>query len=203
VSDDRDREVLADWNQRVRMIAVGAPGVAESFAVEDVDERGLVVARTDYAYHDFFAALADYNERALVTLEADVVEPLRMGQEAVYAMGLRDLDAMRSLMADDFVFVDHRSIGYPVLDREGMIAATEANADTRSRWMCLHLHGATDRGWLIAGCMWASNFGRWTPFETGIWLGVMSNGLLSRAELFADEQVDEALARFAALMSES
>ena len=53
----------------------------------------------------------------------------------VRAINTDDLDAMRTLVAEDFVWVDHRQLGWPVSDLEGFLELRRQYADVENRFV--------------------------------------------------------------------
>jgi hypothetical protein len=199
VNNRQDHELFAVWEQRFQLVEVSDPDGTRHFTVDDLDERGVVVDSTRYAYDDFPLAADDYNRRTVRTLDPMVASLMEIGLNYVSAVACLDHEALAAVLHDDHVFIDHRPISYPAMNKTGMVEAVVAQADIVQIWLFQELHDATSTTWIVTGSFWTINVGRWAQYEHGVYLNVADNGQLARVEVFPDDQLDKALARFAAL----
>ena len=66
-------------------------------------------------------------------------------------------------------------------------------------WLTHTLEVVTPQVILRTGGFWTLNYGRWTPYERGAYISVYEKRQLARTEIFAEDQLDAALARCAEL----
>ena len=194
-----DRELLAQSDRGVRLVRVDDLDGTKRFVVEDFDDEGVVGSKA-YAHDDFSAAARSYALKVISTADASARPALEIGHRVLLAAESFDGDALAELVADDFVSVDHRPLSYPTLDKAAYIHANVVQTEPQV-WVNQSLHAASAAGSVSTASFWTLSFGSWVPFEGGVYLAIVRNNLLARAEVFPDDQVDAALARFDELTS--
>jgi len=122
--------------------------------------------------------------------------------KALIAVQRCDGEALAALLHDDLVQLDHRPIGYPDLDKAGLVDVVRAQSGLTQVWLNQKLHVASSTASVSTGSSWTLSFGHWSPFERGVYLGVLDDGQLVRNEVLPEDQLDAALARFVALPTE-
>ena len=191
-------EVLAERQDTLRLTKVAdAEGVW--FGVDSVDADGLVVESTRYAHADFFDAIDEFDRRALGLFEPPVAASVAIMTEMINAVGGGDAALLDELLDDGFRFVDHRSIGLPELDRAELIEATSADGVGGARYLTRSLHAVHEGGAVVIGGFWRSHFGEWSEYFVSAAISIVEHGQVTLNELFPDDQLDAALARFAEL----
>lgn len=171
----------------------------QHFAVEALDDDGSVADSTRYAHDKFPLAASDYNHRTVDSLDPSITEVAEVGLRMTDAVAAFDFETFAALVHDDFVAIDHRPISYPELDRTQYVDAVLAQSNAIQVWLGQTRHAATSTAWLNTGCFWTINFGEWDPYEHGIYLNVVNNGKSARLEVYPDDQLEAALARFGEL----
>src|SRR5439155_5933240 len=114
------------------------------------------------------------------------------------AINARDWDGVRRALDDDVTLVDHRSLGLPVLDREGVVDVLRAMADLSpdSRVRNTTVHRLTERGIAYEQHFGGTNAGGGEWEITGILVGGFRDDRCAAIEMFPLEDVEAALARF-------
>ena len=181
-------EILSEYALGLRLTRL--PGPQGGFEVE---VGGTV---RSYADADLFGAI-EYYMRALCQMqEPAAARALSVGVAVNIAMGTRDFATLGDLVAEDIAYVDHRPLAYPELNLDSGVQLMTEFGDQPNRYLARALHVASGKGWVTTGGWWTRHVGDWREFEIGVTVCVVEDGRLVRADLFAEESVDAALALF-------
>jgi class 3 adenylate cyclase/ketosteroid isomerase-like protein/tetratricopeptide (TPR) repeat protein len=167
----------------------------------EVDERGRLVAGLMFDADDRRAAIRESWRRWLARnpTAAAIVAPLI---EFIEASNERDRARMRGLLADDFVWEDHRFVGVGPI--AGVLAYLESVATTHGLIRDFQIetlsleaiegHGAVGVERAVGTLADGGDF-------EGLWiaLSTVTNGRITRSEIFDPGHLDAALARLAEL----
>lgn len=181
-------EILSECAPGLRLTRL--PGPEGGFEVE----AGGTVRR--YADADLFGAIEHYMRALCQMQEPAAARALSVGVAVNIAMGARDFASLGDLVADDIAYVDHRPLGYEELNLDSGVQLMTEFGDQPNRYLARALHVAGGKGWVTTGGWWTRHVGDWREFEIGVTVCVVADGRLVRADLFAEESVDAALALF-------
>ena len=181
---------------RTRFVSADGFETVEYDVIES-NERGLIETVTAYGEGDLDAALDELDERYVAGEGAEHEYMIRRGGDFRTANAARNWTACAALVADDFVFTDHRSIGLPDNDRAGYIAVMAASVDQtpdmRMVARTLEIRGDATMARTHRFGTTAEGFAyEWEQIAVGLWAA----GFLRRVELFPVGQAVEARARF-------
>ena len=95
----------------------------------EVDDAGLVVCSEIFDDDALDDAVAELEARYAAGEGRPHAEILAVAAEVMACTNRGDWIRFRSLLSDDFTFVDHRQMGFPSLDRDGFIAMQASYAD--------------------------------------------------------------------------
>ena len=199
MSGDHDLEVLAQWEQRLRLVRLTGHDGVEHFGVEEFEDGAVVVDSARYARDDFPVAAGAFVLRIADALDPSPGSAAQVVAQTLLALARADIGALSVLFHDDYVHIDHRPIGFPDADKAEMLEMQVAQADAPPVWLTQSVDTWSSVGGVSTGGYWMLNFGRWTPYEYGIHLAVVKDGQLVNAEIFPEGQLDAALDRFAEL----
>lgn len=196
---DADYEVLAERRDRVRLTRV-TDADRVRFTVEEVNADGTVMEPAIYAASDFFAAIDEFDRRALRLFDPPVAAAAAIMSEMVNAVGRHDIELLQELLDDDFRLVEHRSIGFPDMGRAELIAASGAVADEdHARYLTRAVHVMDETGAVVSGGFWRNHHGEWTEYFVSAAIILVEHGRVTLNELFSEDQLDAAIVRFAEL----
>ena len=191
-----DRELLAEYRQRLRLVRVPKSGGSPDIVIEVLNDDGCLAGATSYVHEEFPLAASDYSRRIAESLDSVVV---RVSTQAMADVASFDHKAVAAALHDDFVQLDFRQLGYPDLDRAGFLEALDAQSDIIRVWLTQAIHAAGRDVHVGAGSLWTLHYGQWTPLTQGIFVNVSKGGQWARLEIYPDEQLDVALRRFSEL----
>ena len=83
-----------------------------SLYVNECDDHGLATYSAEYDEHDLVAAIDDLDVRYIAGEGAPDAEMLTHARTVIRAYDRHEWDALRSMLADDFVSADHRTVGF-------------------------------------------------------------------------------------------
>jgi class 3 adenylate cyclase/tetratricopeptide (TPR) repeat protein len=158
---------------------------------------GLLVFAAWYDEDDLAAAIDELDARYLEgegAQHADVYRPLFAQLSRHRA---RDWNGYRDLLVDDFVLVDHRTVGLPTTDREGFLEFLRGYVESEPDWVTVvskvHRVGRALLGTSITQTTTVGDF----PFEWAMHgVAVIDGaGRMKRIEWFGEDDFDRALAR--------
>ncbi|MGZ6907450.1 MAG: nuclear transport factor 2 family protein [Acidimicrobiia bacterium] len=125
---DLIREVAADGYRSLRVAPIAVRGERLNLAhttmrtsdgsetvslyVNECDDDGLATYSAEYDEHDLIAAVDDLDVRYTAGEGAVDAEMLSHARTVMRAYDRHEWDALRSKLADDFVSVDHRTVGF-------------------------------------------------------------------------------------------
>lgn len=188
--------VLAEQDRQVRFLRIADADDTERFAIEVLDSQGAVAESLSFAHEAFPDAATDYTRR-VVEMSGFLVAEVAFQ----VATGMRSLDheAVASVLHEDFVQIDFRPLGYPDLDKSGFLSALDAQSDVVRVWLTETMHAATSDVVVVTGSFWTLHYGRWASLNRAVYLDVLKDGQFARMEMYPDEQLNSALARFGEL----
>ena len=190
------RELLAEQDRSLRFVRVWESGRAEHFVIEVLDEAGALVESTRFDYEEFPSAAIDYSRRVVDMYDSLVAE---VTLQVTVAMMSFDHVSVEAVLHDGFTQVDFRPIGYPDLNKASFLEALDAQSDVVRVWLSQEMYAAARDVLVARGSFWTLNFGRWEPLNHAVYLDVLEDDQLARIEMYPEEQLDAALARFAEL----
>lgn len=172
--------------------------------LDETDEDGLIVASILFEADDLDAALDELDARFSAQLDPACRPIIDASSANRRAYNARDFEAMRSLLAAEFVLVDHRTTGWGRLDADAYI-------DTLRGFLPLApdvVMYSVDAGLVEPDRVLGRMVSRGTdagggPFEVAIdFLGHFAEGRFHGVELFDPSQRVETLARLDAPVGE-
>ncbi len=181
----------------------GGPADVEQLAVTQVDASGHVEMVVIFEPDDIHAAMVELGARH-VALEG----PLVAQHPLVWAWGgaqaARDWDALRAVLAAEFVSVDHRGMGWGVIDRETFLAMMRSLTEVAPSMSAIgaRIFRQEPTGTVMLQTAFGPGLGD-AEFEMQL-IGVIvhDEGHVTRFELFPVDQLEAALARFDELTTE-
>ncbi len=174
---------FADWDVKI-------------LTVTQLDAEGRFTRSVWFDDADLAEASAELDEWYVAGEGADDERVLTAGAAWIRAVNAGDLDAIRALAADDFVWVDHRQLGWPVSDVEGFLEQRGQYADVENRFVNAEMDV---RGRAVLATTINRAVGPdggavdWLFFTVSIW---SADGRVQRMETFDEEHRGAALARF-------
>lgn len=189
--------MLAERLGRLRLVKTTVADRV-GFIVEDGPDDGVIADSASYAENDFFAAIDDFDRRALGLFEPEVAAAASVMIEMINAVGGHDAKSLEILLAEDFRLVDHRPIGLPDMDRASLIAASSLFDDeAEARYLSRTVHAVNESGAVVTGGFWRNHLGEWTEYFASTVISLVESDLVTLNELFPEDQLELALARFA------
>ena len=135
----QDLEVVAVRGERLFLAQQPADpdaGSAATLTVWEADDDGLVVDVAHFDGDDLAGAHTELDRRYLAAEGAPYAHALASPNRLNEALTRRAVDEIGATMTEDFVLIDHRSLGWGTLDRDGTIervrSAVEVSAAMRS-----------------------------------------------------------------------
>ena len=206
-----DTEVLATRGDRLALIRVRTevagdaigPSEANSCHVMEIDEQGLITTFVRFDLDDLGAAYAELDARYAAgeaTAHPYAAAWLWTFRRLTAA---RDWDRLVAYCAPTFVAHDHRLVGWGTLgDAAAWVEALRVLADLAPdvrRRPTDHIR-MSDRGWMVFGGGWVGTRDG-GPFEIAVIVicEVDEVGRQQQIDLYELTQLDQALARFAAI----
>lgn len=197
---DADRRVLAVRADRLALVARKRPDGTSHLVLLELDEDLRVARITTFPITQFRAAVTDLDERYLLLLEAGDPSSLEAARVvAAWAKAAReyDLDAKADLLAEHAEQIDHRPMGFGVMDRSAVLAATTTLANDTDVAVAPVVFRLAPWGVLSTfEQLEIVGHDGWTVAIESVALVAISDGQIRTIELFAPDQLDDALARF-------
>ena len=197
---ETEYEVLAERQGGVRLIEF-ADVDRVRFSVEEIDAEGAVVDSVSYMNGDLFAAIDEFDRRALRLLHPAVAAAAAIMTKMINAVGGHQIESLEELLDDGFHLVDHRPIGLPNMDRAELIEATSIADGSQARYLKRTLHAVDEAGAVVTGGFWRDHFGEWTEYFVSVAIIMVEQGRVALNELFSEDDLEVALARFAELVA--
>ena len=197
--DSIDFEPIAVRGERLDLVRItlGADGGFASvfLMLGELDDDGRFASMAIYDADDLDAAVAELDERTHAGEGAEHADLVRTNTAWTRAVNDVDLDGLRELAAPDFVLDDRRALGWPTLDIEGFIDIQRAYADVHSRMLVrtCRMRGRATLSTVVNDAVDAD--GGPITWEFVLISVVDADGRITRAEIFADEDWEAALAR--------
>ncbi len=192
-----DRRAIAAMSDRLALLYIGADDGAARWSVEEVDHEGRISRIRQFDGHEIVAA-ANYHEAQLLANHRED-QPLWSEADAGFcrAHRERDLAQLEVCLHAEFVLVDRRELGYSSVDRQTFIDLFAVESVGISALIVQELVDGSER----VGVSRTTQFtlgdsgGLW---ESVITLSVLEHreGKVARLELFQDDDLDAAMARF-------
>ncbi len=172
-------------------------------SVYELDGASRIVRESDFDEDQLDAAFDELDERWISGEGADHEYMIRRMGDFRTASAHRDWSAQEALVAEDFVFVDHRPIGLPENDRAGYVSVMRESVGQTPGIRLLHRSLGVRGDTVLArtGRVGATSDGaeyEWEQIAVMDWAA----GLLRRVELFPLEREGEARVRFEELAVE-
>jgi hypothetical protein len=208
-SGERERVLLATRGDRLTLHRMTLRAVArygglaefEMLNVTEVDTEGRRVATVVFDPDDLDAAYAELDERyAAGEAAAFARHTHTLSDLRTFSGAAPDWESYAALLAPDFVVEDHSPLGWGRVDRAAYIESVKVLAalapDTRIRtdhlWLC-------DHGRLGVHVVFGTHEGGAFEQPRVTVSEVDAQGRERRRDIYALDQLDDALARFAAL----
>ena len=187
-----DRRIMSVLTDRLAMLYVGFDDGTGHWSVEEVDDTGHLQRVRQFAS---IAKAANAIEDRWEELDVDDVSATVL--RANRAMRNREEAAMRALLADEFRVEDHRPLGFPASDRDGFLATFAWGPDALDVMVvqCVSASSARAQVWKVAAITDSTSGHLWESVVNLSVLG-LRDGLLTSFELFPEDDLDAATARF-------
>ena len=208
----RSAELLATRGERLalhRMRLRGSggdtgPSEVEYLGVIETDARGERIAGIAFGPDDLDGAYAELEERFLAGEGAPHLGMLATGFRLLRLLSERDWDQVTSLFTEDFLFVDHRLLGWGTRSRDEFVAQMrtmiELAPDARAR--NYHVLVLDRRGILsVAGWVGSREGGSFEIPSVSVMMHG-PDGRIRRLHSYPLDQLDAARACFDALAAE-
>lgn len=170
-----------------------------ALAVSEDDRDGLAIYLAFFDEDDLEAAQDELDERYVAGEGAPHADFVRMNREWRRSLEVWDLDRHRDLMAEDFVMVDRRELGWPEFDRDGYIEMQRVYAEAFSFQPISLLQR---NGHVVGRAGLATTETRGVSSDGVAYEWVFhgigqrdDTGRISRLELFAEDDFEAALGR--------
>lgn len=207
-----DAELLATRGERLALgrmlieVAGGdvGPSELENLSLFEIDEQGDPIALVRFDADDLDAAYAELDGRWEAGEGAEHGATLALARALGRAGAARDWDAQLALCAPDFVFCDHRLLGWgqTMQDAAAWIrvrqALVELAPDVQIR---ADHHRFSAHGWLQQVTQVGTREGGIFEMQWTTVIELDDHGRMSRLDAYDLEQLDEARARFDELRS--
>ena len=195
-----DRRLVAVRGDRLALVGKTRPDRSTILELLELDTNLRVAGITSFPLARFRDAVTQLDERFLQLLDSGdpaIVETATVAAAWTRAGREYDLDAKAAFLAADAEQIDHRPMGFGVMDRDAVLAATATlanDADVAVAPLLLRL----------APCGVLSTYEQleivgedgWTVAIESLAVTAVRDGQVHGIELFATEQLDEALATF-------
>ncbi|MGI9624703.1 MAG: AAA family ATPase, partial [Acidimicrobiales bacterium] len=174
------------------VVGDGSDRVIERLMISRLDEKGLVDRSSSFDMDDLASALT-----ALDNLYAEELPDQQRAVLEAHAlwydhMGRGDAESANAMMSQDFVAVDHSPLGWPDMDLD-MWKHRMKNQLQHAERIVEQIHAVSANAVL-------TTLRRVTrdpdTEQTKLWLSQIENGQSTRVESWAEDQFDEAMARF-------
>jgi hypothetical protein len=195
--------VLAWRGERLALVDRGIDSeraVVRDVAVVEVDADGLVLA-VDLYDTDALAEALDELDRRFAEGEGRAFETeIEVASAGGRAIAAGDPEAVAALLTDDFVFVDHRPIGWGEQDRDSYLAAIAARPDTLGRGVTIARELHPRPGAFLSRHEIRTDM---DVAKAGITVAKLRGDRVERMEVFAEGDLAAAEARFDELSATS
>jgi class 3 adenylate cyclase/tetratricopeptide (TPR) repeat protein len=197
------RRIVSTAGDRLALVLVqwrgpdSVPFEIDALDLIEVDETGRIVALLVYDLHDRAAAGIELTERFARCEAGRWLTPADI--EYRRAQDAHDVDRLRAVVPDDFVFHDHRRTGVGRLEgREGLVAwlgsLFEQSADAMIE--PLYYVATDDDGFLLVGHTFGTLKAGGAFESVFLQIGYNRDGLPAVGEMFELERIDDARRRF-------
>jgi class 3 adenylate cyclase len=194
--------VVAQRGERLALVEQGIDGNVDihNLFLHELDEEGRAIRGDSYEWGDLEAALTELDRRFAEGEGRAFATEIRVAAAGGRAIAAGDREAVAALLTDDFVFVDHRPIGWGEQDRESYLAAIDARSDTLGQGVAIarDLH-------LRTGAFLSRHEIRTDKdvAKAGITVAKLRGKRVERMEVFAEDDLAAAEARFAELAADA
>ncbi|HUE59736.1 MAG TPA: nuclear transport factor 2 family protein, partial [Acidimicrobiales bacterium] len=199
-----DRLSLHRSRWQAHLLIDSGPIDVDSIELTETDQDGLVCYFSRYNADSCDAAYAELDARYAAGEGAPFADTIRLFAQCGASYNERDWVRFQSFLADDVELVDHRTLGWGQLDRDGTVAIFQSLVDlapdNRSRIRVLYrvTHHGVVASYQATGTDTASG-GEFT--RDAIEIMIFEGGLIQRLEFFATDDLQRALGRFDELCS--
>ena len=163
----------------------------------EVDDRGLALRNVQFDIDDLDGAFECLDELWLETLDPADAETYVAARDAYVSYVELDRAGVEARLAPDFTFVDHRPLSFGEIGRDGFFELFDTRRSTRgpgeARFPVVHF---------VSGGVLVALTEEHTQVEDGgslasggIFVVQVLDGRNRRCEIFADDQLNSALAR--------
>jgi class 3 adenylate cyclase/ketosteroid isomerase-like protein/tetratricopeptide (TPR) repeat protein len=197
--------VIATRAERLALMRVTLRGPEDDstyensfLALNELDDDGRLVRAIEYDESDLDSALVELEERFIAGEGAAVAEPVRVISRITASISNHN-DDYHALISPDFVQLDHRPASLePMQGRAAFVRTTRAIQDLvpdLGLFVCSYRALRADA--CVASVLTSGTTADGNPMEQA-WHGVVliRDGVATRLERFAPEDLDAALARF-------
>jgi class 3 adenylate cyclase len=172
---------------------------SSSLAVAEVDERGLLTNSTHFDADDLAAALEELDARYIAGEAAGHADLVRLVAAWVSIFEDGDVDRIRDLVAPDFVWVDHQQLGWGTLGVDQIIELFRALRGVQNA-VVVSREVVSGRAIQFSAANHATDAAGGEVLWSFHAVGVADDaGRTTRVEIFAEDDLAGALARFDAL----
>ncbi len=164
--------------------------------IAECDDQGRLLATTIFGDGDVAAAEEELDARYLAGEGAEHADLLREHFAGMRVFQAQDFDGVRERLAPDFVWIDHRELGWGTLDIEAFFAQQQSYADLQHAYLTTNLliEGRAVLASIQDDVVTPDGISALWQFHT---LAVFDGaGRCARMEAFADDDWEAAFARF-------
>jgi hypothetical protein len=168
-------------------------------SIDELDEDLRIASVTWFDDDSLSAAFAELDARYLAGEGAPAPSTVALGVDLFAHINARDWDAYRDGIDPAFVGADHRELGWPTLDRAGLVEMMRGYADSQSKFfMCTRKFVVSRRCLLVVldvrGTTLDGTTVEWVPY---IVFTASDSGLMTGFDIYDEDDFAAALARLA------
>ena len=192
------RQVVSVIGERLAMLYVETTGGERRFSVEEIDEQGRLAHVEQFPATDLAAAIDALEERwRAIGGDPPAVVAMNAWERAARSA---DVAEMARHNADDFALVDHRPLGIGKQDRQGILDGVDERQHELGVLTPVRLESVSERVVVIRSAVFkvTSSDDLWEGLSN-ITVYAHRNGLTTNIELFAEDDLEGAMARAAEL----
>ena len=192
-----ERQVISAIGQRTRL-AIVSSGAERHWAVEVLDADGNVESAVTFPIGETDAALDEYH--AQVGEREQISDAIDVLLRYVSAVRRADRHDIERLVAERCPMIDHRPLGYGRLDRAGLIKMLLTPATDNDRGLMLltrEITAAGSGGVAAFTRIFLTDEGEYWEAAGGFAVALVHNGRAVRYDLYAEDDLDSALAQAA------
>lgn len=194
-----ERRPVAVRGENLALIEATTASGERVWSVEEYDDDGRLLDWRLFEADRLLDA-ADHLDERWLALTPNMSEWERVGLDYARCHRHLDVDGFRRILADDFMASDHRSFGFPTVDLEHFLAVP---SQVEARGVLItndlgHRHGPAG---LTHNVIYDAEAGEPIQRMAGITVFQYRDGRIASAEVFAEDDLAGAMARYQELAS--